>query len=303
MFYFCFNDCIPKGSNQYLLVQSLNSTLTEYKILKEVFPDDITGIVTEKSPKDIIIDTNNFSLFNCISMLDRSLRIFAHSVFNKLPIDGYLKIKDEESLINNSYTTSVNNISYDALNLVIYCDNGSVLFTLALHDHLKKNKIEIYCNTILWNGIDNLFGHPLNTSIINKLIEDDKNSSLDNFEKLLALIGVNVYSKRFKQGFDQATGQVQESILIHFQKAIDRNGSTKFYSDEDLIKDVTPIKETKIKICELRIFNPVAYRIYFYESSSIVYLGLIENKPPNKVQNNHIKNAISIIKQLEIINK
>ena len=45
------------------------------------------------------------------------------------------------------------------------------------------------------------------------------------------------------------------------------------------------------------------YRIYFYESSSIVYLGLIENKPSNKVQNNHIKNAISIIKQLMILDK
>ena len=101
MFYFCFNDCIPKGSNPYLVVHSLKSTLTEYKILKEVFPDNITGIITEKSSKDIILDNDNFSLFNCISMLDRSLRIFAYSVFNKLPIDSYLTIKDEESLINN----------------------------------------------------------------------------------------------------------------------------------------------------------------------------------------------------------
>jgi putative component of toxin-antitoxin plasmid stabilization module len=65
-----------------------------------------------------------------------------------------------------------------------------------------------------------------------------------------------------------------------------------------LIKDVTPKKEKDIRVLELRVFDPVAYRVYFYEAPDTVYFGLVEKKPSEKVQNNQINTATSIIKQL-----
>jgi hypothetical protein len=298
MFYFCFNDCIPKESNKYLLVGSLTSTLGEFRKIKNNYPEEVTGIITEKTPSNIMLDDQDFSLFDCMSYLDKSLKTYAHSLFYKYPIEDYLAVKDEESLINNNYSISVNNIIYDAINLAIFFDNDGVLFTLSLHEHLKKDKIKIYCNNELWNSIFNLYGEVKNTSTINEIVEDDRKNSLENFEKLLVMVGENVYSGRFKKGFEKITQQVQGSILKHIQEAIDRKGNTKFFPDGDLIKDITPEKELEIKLYELRVFKPVAYRVYFYETPSKIFLGLIDKKPANNVQSNQIKNAISIIKEL-----
>ena len=57
-------------------------------------------------------------------------------------------------------------------------------------------------------------------------------------------------------------------------------------------------KERVIKVFELRIFTPVAIRMYLYETPTRIYFGSIEGKPKKKVQDSDILNAMSIIKEL-----
>lgn len=114
----------------------------------------------------------------------------------------------------------------------------------------------------------------------------------------MALIGNGIDSERLKKGFNQATTQVQDSIIEHFQSAINRAGASRFFSDRELVRDVTPEKEIKIRVFELRIFTPVAYRCYFHETENKTYLALVEQKPAPRVQDNQIKNAAAIIKEL-----
>ena len=65
---------------------------------------------------------------------------------------------------------------------------------------------------------------------------------------------------------------------------------------------MTPQTEKRIKVNELRIFSPVAIRMYFFETGTKVYLASINKKPQNKVQSGDILNALSIIKELIILN-
>lgn len=90
----------------------------------------------------------------------------------------------------------------------------------------------------------------------------------------------------------------QNSIIADFSRAIDRNLDTRFSADGELIKDVTPDKEKSIKVYELRVFEPIAIRIYFYENGNEIYLAKIKRKPPKKSQSNDIKSSKSLIKEL-----
>ncbi|MBI3233255.1 MAG: hypothetical protein HYZ42_04325 [Bacteroidetes bacterium] len=212
-------------------------------------------------------------------------------------------INNIDSLIEAECFTKINNTPYNAINHVILNANDGVLFTLALHDHLKLNTLKVDCEKDKYSiNVNNLFGEKTNTEFVCDLIKKSIVSKRNNFEKLLALIGENIHSKRFLKGFESASEPVQEAIITHFQNAIDRNGASRFYADGILIKNVTPAKETKIQVFELRLFDPVAYRVYFYETSNKVYLGLIEKKPQAKVQDNHIENAKAIIKELVQVN-
>lgn len=111
-----------------------------------------------------------------------------------------------------------------------------------------------------------------------------------------------VYSGRFKKGFEAASVQIQDAIIEHFLAAKNRKGTSLFYADGSLIKDVTSEKETKLNVFELRIFDPAAYRVYFYETAETVYLAMIEPKPAKKSQSAHIQTAHDIIRELLVTN-
>ena len=301
MHQFCFNDCMPMDADEYQLVSGLKQTLMEYHKLKSDFSDEVNGIITHKLPSQLFINSTSFSLLNCIDGLDRPLRRIAYAYFNKYPIDKNFLVKDEDDLITGEYSIVIENAHHNAINAKIVAENEGVLFTLAIHDDLKKNVLDIHGVKQTTTTVNNLFGEPMNTGFINNLIIESINSKLGNFDKLLAIFGSNSYNEKFKRSFENVPKAVQDSIINHFQKAVERHGATMFYADGDLIKDVTPEKETQIKILELRIFDPIAYRVYFFEKDDKIYLALAEQKSSPKVQDGQIKNAGSIIKQLLLL--
>lgn len=301
MHHFCFNDCIPNNSDESTLTSCLAKTLREYNELFKTNPNDIDGIVTAKHSSELKLNTGGTLLKDCItSMENKSLRTFAYSIFNKHPVAFFYPIVDDDDLLDSEYVIDIAGTNHTAINHVITAVNDGILFTLALHDDLKKNTLIVSSNSARTVTVNNLYGIEVNTAFIRNYINAANVGKLGNYEKLLALIGTNIASPRFSAGFNSLSLAMQISVLKHIEEAIGRKGNSNLFADGDLIKDVTPDK-FPYKVFELRIFKPVAYRLYFYETANKVYLALIEKKPPPKTQNNQIDASASIIKQLILL--
>jgi len=301
MHIFCFNDCIPSSGQERELVSCLENTIREYDKIRKQFPKDILGVVTSNEPSNVILNDNNCTLADCVLKLEHSIRRIGFTIFKNYPIEVYYENIDEDILIKNDYIIKINNIQHNAINAKIVSQKNGILFSLALHSDIKKNCLDIFDKQNNISVVNNLYGELSNTEFISRHINQEIIDKLGNYEKLLFLLNKSLVSERFKKGFEAASAIVQQSIINHFQIAINRNGVTRFYSDGNLIKDVTPEKETKIKVFELRIFDPIAYRIYFFEKGEKIYLALAEQKPSPKVQDNHIKSACSTIHQLILL--
>ncbi len=298
MYQFCFNDCMPNTASENSLTECLQNTLKEYNEVKKSYPENVDGIVTSYRISQFLLNANNFSLENCVaSMTDKDLRTLAYRIFSKHPIEKYYAEINEDDLLQKDYTITVAGTNHTAINPVIVSSNNGVLFTLGLHNDLRKDVLRITSNTTATVDVNNLFGLDVNTTYIKDLIKQSITDKLGNFEKLLKMIGANSCSTRFKKSFDGLSSKVQLSILEHFEAAKKRKGVTPFFADKDLIKDVTPEK-IPFKVYELRIFSPVAYRVYFYEAQAKTYLAMAEKKPADKKQDTHIDAATSIISQL-----
>lgn len=298
MFIFCFNDCIPQNQSAEVADRCLVNSLKEYHYLTQQFPTEIDGIVTSHSSSSVTV-TINRSLCDCIRRInERELRQYAHSVFRKYPVDLYYTFGDETELVDNEFHISIDNCHYNAMHPFVVFKNGGILFSLAVHADICQNQLSIFRNDSKVADIDNLYGDNKNTNYIAGIISKSRYDNADNFNKLLITVGINKFSTRFRKNFESFPVNIQKSIINHFRDAKNRYLPTPFAADKKLIKDVTPDKELEIKVFELRIFEPVACRVYFYESDNCIYLGTVENKPNKKTQSNHIITARNIIKEM-----
>jgi putative component of toxin-antitoxin plasmid stabilization module len=113
-----------------------------------------------------------------------------------------------------------------------------------------------------------------------------------NFEQLTAFLGNSVITKNFEKSYASLSSDAQESIKDEFEKASNRNLAKRFYPDTKIIKDVSVSK--KCTVYELRVYQPVALRVYFNEIGDTVYLASIEQKS-NPNQNEDIKKAEKLL--------
>lgn len=103
-----------------------------------------------------------------------------------------------------------------------------------------------------------------------------------NFDKLNTLVDNFNFSNNFEKDFKSSSLEIQESIINQFIKSIKRGLKTPFYPDTKIVKDVSPDNH-KCKVMELRVYSPVALRVYFNESNSFVNVISIEQKSnPNQ---------------------
>jgi hypothetical protein len=301
MFQFCLNDCIPTAVNKHSLIECLERSLTEYKSLVASYPETVDGIVTSTVFHSYRLDDSGFSLADCIrSMQSRDLRTLAYRCFTKYPVEKYYAQINEDDVLGKEYSLTVNGVVFSAVNPVIVATNNGVLFTLGVHADLMRNTLSIASNTGGSVEVDNLFGRESNTSYIRDTIQQWVVEKLDNLEELLASVGANETSKRFISGYERAPLNIQRAIIEHFNAAIARQGHTRFFADGNLIKDVTPERNPH-RVCELRIFNPAPFRVYFHEGPNKVYLALVEKKPAPKKQDDNINAAASIVNQLLLL--
>jgi len=299
---FCFNDCFPKDGSEHVLINCLCDSLIHYSQIKRRFPISVDGIITDNLPSRVVLNNSDFTLENCISQINhRELRIIAFSNFNKYPIDEKFLIQDEEELIKRNYSVRIGETEHNGLNAKIASENEGFLFSLAIHSDLKKNVLIISDDLNQSFEVANLFGEDSNTGYLSDQIERSLISQLDNFLKLKAIIGDCSHNTRFRKEFESLSVSTQNFLLKEIEFAINRNAKTRFYPDDKLIKNVTPENEKRIQVFELRIFSPVAVRMYFYESPTKIYFGCIEGKSKKKEQTGDILNAASIINELVLL--
>ncbi|MEA4821776.1 MAG: hypothetical protein VB122_06075 [Erysipelotrichales bacterium] len=301
MFVFCFNDCIPQNHSDETVDKCLENSLKEYHVLTQKFPKEVNGIITSTTPIHLYVNENS-SLSDCMCRIaDHELKRYAFSVFQKHPVESYYDIDDEAILIDNNFFIKIGNASYNAFYPFIAFKNQGVLFSLAVDSDICKNQLTIFNDEIKIADIDNLHGNKTNTDYIANLIEKSLYDKAENLDKLFMVLGINKASERFLKNFNNFPANAQLAIIRHFRDAKKRKLTTPFSADNDLIKDVTPKKEVKIRVFELRLFDPVACRVYFYETADCIYLGTVETKPNKKTQNSHINTARNIIKELVAI--
>ncbi|MBK8370975.1 MAG: hypothetical protein IPL20_06290 [Saprospiraceae bacterium] len=303
MIHFSFNECFPKTEGDDFIVNCLKNSLSEFNKVKSKFGCLVNGILTDREPKKIQL-SNNLNLADSIKYLDRDNRIIALTNFNKYPIEDYCDFIDYDEILSKNYFIIVDNVNYDSLNAKISQLNDGILFSLAIHSDLKQNYIiihEVYSKDK--SNVLNHFGDINNSEFIIQTIHTDIINAKNGFEKFISLFENPIYLNSFRQDFEKLNVACQDAIIKGFTDAIGRKLPTNFSADGNLIKDVTNVREKEINVFELRIFSPVAIRVYFYEKSQKIYFGSVKRKPSKKVQNNDIEASKSTIKELVKLGK
>lgn len=113
-----------------------------------------------------------------------------------------------------------------------------------------------------------------------------------NLEQLKTFLGNAVITKKFEKSYASLSSDAQNSIKEEFEKAANRNLVTRFFPDTKIVKDVTISK--RCTVWELRVYQPLALRVYFNVIDDTVYLGSIEQKS-NPDQNEDIKKAEKLL--------
>src|SRR5690606_3445190 len=143
----------------------------------------------------------------------------------------------------------------------------------------SEEKANQFCNS----NINGFLGIDFSNTDIQSLkqINDDSkykdwiyifSNCIDNLKSIIPNYKL---SNTFERDFFQFDVEVQKSIVDEFKKSKDRNLVTPFYPDTKLIKDVTQ-DNFDYSILELRVYSPVAIRVYFNELNGFVNLLSIE---------------------------
>lgn len=235
-------------------------------------------------------------------LINEALEVSTYESFK----DGMLKLnsidKKAEHIFNKNI--SIYNLEHYASLFSSFQQEEQIIvqFFEQLNTIEEEINTEKIANTHCGTDINGFLGIDyLKTSIENKIKKVSCNITYDkwllsfasNFSKLSSIVSNIRFSSKFEKEFENLNDNVQESIINGFFKAKSRGLKTPFYPDTKIIKDVS-LSNGKCTVMELRIYSPVALRVYFNESKSFVNVVSIEQKS-NPNQTNDIKNAEKIL--------
>jgi hypothetical protein len=140
---FYFNHFVPENKNKELVSSAFSATYKEYNELRKKFPDDVDGIVTAGDAHQIFLIPEQFSLAQCISSMERSMRFAAYGAFTKYPFNNHFTEVNEEEMILNQYKLTVAGVDKDAHYLKVVADNSGFSFSLGVSDDLKVHPLLI----------------------------------------------------------------------------------------------------------------------------------------------------------------
>lgn len=292
---FLFNDIIPNSVSNQDIIGAFTKTVIEYKNLKAIYPDNIDGIISTSFPNDIKLG-ESLTLGNCLDQIEnKDIRNYSYSIFAKYPIENHVDVDYTE----NEHIFKLGLENKDAFYIKIIANQNGVLFSLNLHTDLAKDFLTITSSNNSNFPIDNLYGVSSNTNYISEIIKNEELSKLANFEKLKRILNNPFYNKKFENSFNKESKEIQDLLIEGFEKILQLK-STNQNIPETLLN---PVSYKSEKIHELKIRDPYPKRLYFKEINNVYYLASLEDKPKKDgktiEQDTHIKNAISILKNLQ----
>lgn len=266
---FIFNDCLPNTCTLADYSAALRQTLYAYRNLNRKHDCVVTA-----HHQDMQELAPAITLKQCIlNIPDPTERTFAFRLFNKYPVG---KTFDEEKtaqwLIENDFYLTINGVRKNAMNLALAAFCGGMAFTLGVCEDLCENTLCLNGNKEVCN-IDNLYGEKTNTEYIaGRLLYLDE-CAKTFLEKLMDAIGGEVtIHDAFKEKFESLSLKEQGFVLDKFKNAAKYNMLHPIKADEKTIKDVTPANGRKGPMYELRIFSPIALRVYFIQQKGQIRL-------------------------------
>ncbi len=160
---------------------------------------------------------------------------------------------------------------------------------------------EEMANTCSKRDINGLLGidfSSISSRDIKKISDDNSFMKWSYFyskpiDKIAKILGYCKTSEAFISEFENCSIEMQNAGVELFEKAIEKD--VLLYPDNKICKDVTP-SNGKYSVIELRIYSPVAYRIYYHFYDGICFIGALGKKSGN--QNSDIVKAHDLISNL-----
>ena len=299
--YSYFNECLPRNQVVEQYASALQDTALAYASLKKLH-NSLEGIVSTVEWNSMLMNDEGISLGDCIKKIqNQSVRNLVCSWLKNYPVREYLdETINEDDLIDQSYTLSIGGTDYPATNLAIARYNGIFLFTLGIHEDLRRNEL-----TLIGSGdksliVCNLYSQqPENVAYVEQLIIDAENSTLSITEQIDKLFGGRVKrTNAYCQAFSKLGEANQQAILARLNRAKELN-LLDFKVDDDIFRHTSGFdKKEKYygPVYELRIREPKEIRIYFQYVDNMYYVLSMGSKGTD--QNADIAQAFERIKQI-----
>ena len=299
--YSYFNECLPPNQVLEQYVVALQDTALAYVSLKKQHKN-LDGIVTSVELNSMLMSNKGISLGDCIKKIEnQDVRRFICSWLINYPVREYLdETINEDDLIEQSYTLSIGGTDYPATNLAIAYYNGIFLFTLGIHEDLRKNELTLVGAGDKSLSVCNLFSQqPENVTFVEQFIIDAENSTLSITEQIDKLFGGRVKrTKSYCQTFSKLATSNQQAILDRLKRAKELK-LLDFKVDDDIFRHTRGFDKKENfygPVYELRIREPKEIRIYFQYVDNVYYVLSMGGKGND--QNTDIAQAFDRIKQI-----
>ena len=299
--YSYFNECLPRNQVVEQYASALQDTALAYASLKKRH-NSLEGIVSTVEWNSMLMNDEGISLGDCIKKIqNQSVRNLVCSWLKNYPVRDYIdETINEDDLIEQSYTLSIGGTDYPATNLAIARYNGIFLFTLGIHEDLRKNELTLIGSGDKSLTVCNLYSQqPENVAYVEQLIIDAENSTLSITEQIDKLFGGRVKrTNAYCQAFSKLREANQQAILARLNRAKELN-LLDFKVDDDIFRHTSGFdKKEKYygPVFELRIREPKEIRIYFQYVDNMYYVLSMGGKGTD--QNADIAQAFDRIKQI-----
>lgn len=231
-------------------------------------------------------------------LINETLEVSTYDGFK----DGLLKLNSIEKRDGHVFnkSNSIYNITQYASLFSNYGQEEQVIvkFLEQLNTIEEEINTEEIANEYCGTDVNGFLGIDYSKGVIQNIIKKISCNSTyciwitnydSNLNRLNAIVANFNFSPKFEKDFKGLKEDVQESIINGFIKAKNRGLVTPFYPDTKIVKDVS-LENAKCTVMELRIYRPVALRVYFNEENDFVNVVSIEQKS-NPDQNAVIKKA------------
>ncbi len=299
--YSYFNECLPHNQVVEQYASALQDTALAYALLKKRH-NSLEGIVSTAEWNSMLMSDEDISLGDCIKKIqNQSVRNLVCSWFKNYPVRDYLdETINEDDLIEQSYSLSIEGTDYPATNLALAHYNGIFLFTLGIHEDLRKNELTLVGSGDKSLSVCNLYSQqPENVAFVEQFIIDAENSTLSITEQIDKLLDGRVKrTNAYCQAFSKLGEANQQAILARLKRSKELN-LLDFKVDDDIFRHTSGFnKKEKYygPVYELRIREPKEIRIYFQYVDNMYYVLSMGGKGTD--QNADIAQAFDRIKQI-----